>query len=233
MICPNCGNPNLVSNKDNHDYTCPKCKARVPNVTSDEKYVNSKEKINDNNFDFQNVINSVVLLKADKSVGTGFVVSKEGLVLTNSHVLNELDYCYGLIGDDLTVFELELVYEGSKEGFDLCLLKIVETEQTFIPLKIGSKEPNIGDNLFTIGNPKGLGLSLTKGSLSRIHKNGNIQLDMTINPGNSGGPVLNEEGSVVGIVTYTLEEVQGLGFALPISKIKEFLKLIEDGGFNV
>jgi len=233
MICPNCGNQNLVQDEVTLDFICSRCKTRVPEKAIEKIDFELEESNVETNFNYLKTIKSVILLNAEDSVGTGFIISKEGLVLTNSHVLNKLDYCYGIIGDSPDVYELELVYNGSNEDIDLCLLRIIDTEETFVPLEINSNESKIGDNLFTIGNPKGLGLSLTKGTLSRIHKSGNLQLDMTINPGNSGGPVLNEKGNICGVVTHILEEVQGLGFALSILKINEFLKIIKDGGFDV
>ena len=230
MKCEICGYPKLKPISDSI-HQCPKCFNEVLieqkvdnslNIKLKEEYEKLIKELS-KKFDYKKALKSVVLLKAENSTGTGFIISSEGLVLTNSHVLNGEDFCHGLVGNSTKAIELEVISDWGSKNVDLCLLKIVDEDQ-FNNLELESDEtPEIGDIVYTIGNPKGLGLSLTKGTISRISKNGDIQLDLTVNPGNSGGPLLNEKGKVIGVVSYLLDSVNGLGFAINNEVINEFL----------
>jgi S1-C subfamily serine protease len=81
----------------------------------------------------------------------------------------------------------------------------------------------LGDEVVTIGNPHGIGLSMSKGVISRLDDENNLQLNMQLNPGNSGGPVLNQQRELLGIVSYLIKEISGMSFAIGIEKIKEFM----------
>jgi S1-C subfamily serine protease len=231
MKCNVCGYPNLK----HLDYThlqCPKCFNKVLIDKPVSKVESSTEKAEyekllrelKKKFDYKKALKSVILLKTEDSTGTGFIISQEGHVITNSHVINGASFCHGTIGDSPMVYELEVISDGGDQELDLCLLKIVE-DQEFNYFEIEEAENiNIGDQIYTIGNPKGLGLSLTKGTISRIKSNGDLQLDLTVNPGNSGGPLLNEDGRVIGVVSYLLESVNGFGFAISTDNLKEFIE---------
>ena len=230
MKCEICGYPKLKPISESI-HQCPKCFNEVSVEANVDKNLNNKIKDDyeklikelSKKFDYKKALKSVVLLKAENSTGTGFIISNEGLVLTNSHVVNGETYCHGVIGSSPKVVELEVISDWGSHNIDLCLLKITEGNR-FENLELESDEtPEIGDIVYTIGNPKGLGLSLTKGTISRISKNGDIQLDLTVNPGNSGGPLLNEKGKVIGVISYLLDSVNGLGFAINNEVINKFL----------
>jgi len=227
MKCEICGYPKIKEISESIQQ-CPKCfnEVVIGELNNNNKIKNNNQKLIKElikKFDYKIALKSVVLIKADKSSGTGFIISSQGLVLTNSHVLSGETFCHGIVGSSPKVIELEVISDWGTQNVDLCLLKIVEGGK-FDYIEIEQDEtPEIGDVVYTIGNPKGLGLSLTKGTISRISKNGDIQLDLTVNPGNSGGPLLNEKGKVIGVVSYLLDNVNGLGFAINSEVINEFL----------
>jgi hypothetical protein len=231
MRCKVCGYPNLKQIDDTL-FQCPKCFNKVLIEKPVEKVESNAEKFQHEKllkelmkkFDYKKALKSVILLKSEDSIGTGFIITAVGHVITNSHVINGASFCHGTIGDSPKVYELEVLSDGGTQGTDLCLLKIVE-QQDFNYFEIEEVENiNIGDQVYTIGNPKGLGLSLTKGTISRIKSNRDLQLDLTVNPGNSGGPLLNEDGRVIGVVSYLLENVNGFGFAISADNLKEFIE---------
>jgi serine protease Do len=84
--------------------------------------------------------------------------------------------------------------------------------------------PSLGDEVITIGNPRGIGLSISKGVISRIGDDGDLQLNLQLNPGNSGGPVVNQQGELIGVISFLVEEIQAMSFAIGLPQIKAFIE---------
>ena len=174
------------------------------------------------------------------SSGSGFVVTEDGYIVTNHHVVD------GATSVTVTLYNGETypaAIIGGDSDYDLAVLK-VEAEGLF-PVTLGnSADVNVGDTVLAIGNPLGeLTFSQSQGSVSSanraINVNGTpfnmIQVDASINPGNSGGPLMNLYGEVIGIVSakyssYADTVVEGLGFAIPISDVQTVIMDIMENG---
>lgn len=180
---------------------------------------------NNRNFDFDHLLNSIVRLVTDDKEGVGFIISKEGHILTNAHILDGNLFCYGYLNQRQKPIKFNLIDIEDPEGMDVCILK-PEEKLDFMPLEFSSEKLTVGQTVFTVGNPRNLGMSLSKGFVSQI-KHDQIQLDMTLNLGNSGGPVLDEKGFIVGMISYLLKDVQGLGFAVSLDAILKYIKRLE------
>jgi S1-C subfamily serine protease len=171
-------------------------------------------------------------LVPEEGQGTGFILDKEGHVLTNYHVVANAQKVEVTLHNRKTV-PAEIV--GADRHFDLAVLKISGTD--FSPVTLGdSRSLQVGMKVFAIGNPFGLSGTMTRGIVSSIRSvrgpSGDsideaIQTDAAINPGNSGGPLLNSRGEVVGInsmiFTGGAEQSAGIGFAIPINTAKAVL----------
>lgn len=163
------------------------------------------------------------------SSGTGCVISREGIILTSSHVVNDSKDI------DVTTHSGK-VYKASVlsilgKNNDLVLLKI-EPKENLSVIRLGDSESlKVGQKVLAIGNPFGFADTLTQGIVSRIDYSKNkIQTDAAINPGNSGGPLLNSSGEVIGISQsiYNPDNNKsniGIGFAIPVNSVKEFIEL--------
>ena len=135
------------------------------------------------------------------SLGSGFIIDKEGTVITNNHVINNADDIVVRVNDK--EYKAKLV--GTDPYTDIAVLKI-DSKDTFTPVKFGdSDKSRVGDWVVAIGNPFGLGGTVTSGIISARNRDINmtryddfIQTDASINPGNSGGPLFNLDGDVVG-----------------------------------
>jgi serine protease Do len=171
------------------------------------------------------------------SLGSGVVVSPDGYVLTNNHVVERgARFRVGLVdGRELTA---KLI--GTDPSSDLAVLKL-ETRERLTAAPIGrSEDLLIGETVIAIGNPFGLASTVTTGVVSAVHRNFRagdrtlfdfIQTDASINPGNSGGPLLDVEGRLIGINTAILgDRSAGIGFAIPIDRARRIAQdLIEHG----
>ena len=170
----------------------------------------------------------------EKSLGSGFIISKDGYILTNNHVVegadkikirlgNEKDYVAKIIGKD--------------EKTDLALVK-VETKENLPFVTLGDSDSlEVGEWVMAIGNPFGLEHTVTVGVVSakgRVIGAGPydnfIQTDASINPGNSGGPLVNTKGEVIGIDTAIVAQANGIGFAIPSNMAKEILPQLKEKG---
>ncbi|NIX14447.1 MAG: Do family serine endopeptidase [Candidatus Dadabacteria bacterium] len=169
-----------------------------------------------------------------RGLGSGFIISEDGYVVTNNHVIEKADDIEILL-EDGEQYEVKVV--GKDPKTDLALLKI-ESENALPYVSFGdSDESEIGDWVIAIGNPFGLGHTVTAGIISakgRILGIGNyddfIQTDAPINPGNSGGPLFNLRGEVVGVNTAIIARGQGLGFSIPVNLTKHVIDQIKDSG---
>ncbi|SJZ53317.1 trypsin-like peptidase domain-containing protein [Selenihalanaerobacter shriftii] len=173
--------------------------------------------------------------------GTGFIISKDGYILTNEHVVHDADEITVKLSDRKEPIKAELV--GSDFSLDLAVLK-VDVDEELPTVKLGdSDQIKPGDWAVAIGNPYGLNHTVTAGVISalgrplkisqgekpRVYKN-MIQTDADINPGNSGGPLLNIKGEVIGINTAVNAQAQGIGFAIPINEAKKVLSDLKKHG---
>lgn len=158
------------------------------------------------------------------SLGSGVIIDNKGHVLTNFHVVQRgAKIRVALV--DRREFEAKVV--GTDPDLDLAVLKL-QTEEEIPHVPMGdSAELLIGETVIAIGNPFGLSNTVTTGVISALHRNINagdrtfydfIQTDASINPGNSGGPLLNINGSLVGINTAIYGNAQGIGFAIPVNR---------------
>lgn len=171
--------------------------------------------------------------RALKSLGSGFIISKDGYILTNNHVVEDADAIKVTLSDK-KAYEARLI--GRDEKTDLAILKI-DVDHDLPAVKLGdSSALEVGDWVIAIGNPFGLARTVTAGIVSaqgRVIGSGPyddfIQTDASINPGNSGGPLFNIEGEVVGINTAIVASGQGIGFAIPIDMAKDLLPQLKTG----
>ena len=170
------------------------------------------------------------------ALGSGFIIDEKGIVITNNHVIqNAEDILVRVNGDE----EYKAKIIGKDPLSDIAVLKI-EADEKFIPVKFGdSDKSRIGDWVIAIGNPFGLGGTVTSGIISARNRSIGlaryedfIQTDASINQGNSGGPLFNMNGDVIGINTAILGQSGsiGIGFAIPSnSAVKVINQLIEFG----
>jgi serine protease Do len=156
------------------------------------------------------------------SLGSGFIINKNGTIITNNHVISNAEDIVVRVGDK----EYKAKVLGADPYSDLAVLKI-DTNEKFTPVKFGnSDQARVGDWVVAIGNPFGLGGTVTSGIISARNRDINltryddfIQTDASINQGNSGGPLFNLDGDVIGINTAIIAPGQsgsiGIGFAIP------------------
>lgn len=172
-----------------------------------------------------------------KSLGSGFIVSADGYIVTNNHVVADADVITITLDEKSgksETFKAKLV--GSDEETDLALLK-VDSQKALPFLSFGNSDAlKVGEWLLAIGNPFGLDHTVTAGILSAKNRNIHagpfdnfLQTDASINPGNSGGPLLNMEGQVVGINTAIIASGQGIGFAIPSNMAAKIIEQIKTG----
>jgi len=169
---------------------------------------------------------------------SGFIISDDGLVLTNSHVVFG-HAALPVILDDGRTTQARLL--GADPILDLAVLRIPAPRDGHPKASLGNSDAvRIGEDVVAIGNPLGLEQTLTRGVVSGVNRFLSespmsltlplIQTDAPINPGNSGGPLLNRCGEVIGITTSMLAEAQNIGFAVPINIAKQVIpELVERG----
>jgi putative serine protease PepD len=192
--------------------------------------------------------NAVTFIVADtpegQATGSGFVVSKDGLIVTNDHVVEGASQVQVKIGTSDKAQDATVV--GADPSRDLALLKV---DASNLPtLSLGdSSSVSVGDPTYAIGNPFGLDHTLTTGIVSALQRNlqapdgakisGAIQTDAALNPGNSGGPLINADGQVIGvnsqIQTGSSNGAEGgnvgIGFAIPSNTVKTFIDEAKSG----
>ena len=163
-----------------------------------------------------------LLKKVDQDIGSGFIISNDGLVVTNKHVVLDSDAKYKVIAKDDKAYEVQKIYRDPIN--DLAILKI---NGQFAPIEMGdSSKLKVGQFVIAIGTALGeFRSTVTTGVISGLGRgidleDGSfIQTDAAINPGNSGGPLLNSAGQVIGVNT-AIAGGQNIGFAIPINIIK-------------
>ncbi len=168
-----------------------------------------------------------------KGLGTGFILSEDGYICTNHHVIAGVDSI--TVGINEKNYDAQII--GSDERTDIALLK-VNTREKLKPVYFGdSDEVKVGDWAIAIGNPFGLDKTFTVGVISAIGRRdvdfmggSHIQTDASINPGNSGGPLINIYGEVIGINRMIYSQsggYMGIGFAIPINTARSILSQLK------
>ena len=185
-------------------------------------------------------------------IGTGFVVSKDGHILTNAHVVSESGQTANQVtvtfkGSGEQTTEVAATIVGVDETTDVALLKVDPGQApTLTPVKLGdSSKVAVGESVVAIGNPLGLDFTLTTGVVSAVGReiqspNGAtitnaIQTDASINPGNSGGPLFDASGAVIGINEQIASQSggnDGIGFAVPINTAVKVMEQMKSGSFQ-
>ena len=163
-----------------------------------------------------------------KGRGSGFIVSRDGHILTNNHVVEGADKITATFPDGKT-YKAKVL--GKDPTFDLAVLKIDAKDLQFLELG-DSDKTEVGEWVVAIGNPFGLEHTVTVGVVSAknrsihagdVNFDGFLQTDAAINPGNSGGPLISLEGKVVGINTAIVPYAQGIGFAVPVNMARQVM----------
>ena len=182
------------------------------------------------------------------SIGSGFIISKEGLIVTNKHVVSDTNSKYQIVTSDEKKFTVQKIYRDPLN--DVAILQIDPSENSKVDLKpvemgdssnlqVGQFVVAIGtalgqfNNTITTGVISGLGRGITAGDAfaGYVEKLDNvIQTDAAINPGNSGGPLVDSAAQVIGINTAIAQGGQNIGFALPINTVKDSLKYFNEHG---
>ena len=181
--------------------------------------------------------------KQDSTIGTGFVVSDKGLIVTNKHVVSE-NGIYTVVTRDGQKYEVRKIYRDP--NFDLAIVQIDSNDLQ--PLELGdSSKLKVGQTMIAIGNAlgkftntvtvgvvSGLGRKVVAGDIfngSSENLDDLIQTDAAINPGNSGGPLLSSSGQVIGVSVAVTAGAQNIGFAIPINSVKKIVDEFATKGF--
>ncbi len=175
------------------------------------------------------------------SLGSGVIVSKDGYIITNNHVIDKAEEIIVTIPGSEKEYEAKLI--GTDPKSDVAVIKI--DAESLHPIAMGtSSDLHVGDVVFAIGNPFGVGQTVTQGIISAQHKNSIgineyenfIQTDASINPGNSGGALVDSRGVLIGINTAIITRSggnNGIGFAIEVDMVKNIAKkLIEEGSIE-
>jgi len=184
-----------------------------------------------------------------QALGTGFVVSTDGYILTNAHVVSESGQAVSTVtvifkGEGSQGTQVEGTVLGADESTDVALIKVDPSQTPELqPISLGdSSKVTVGEQVVAIGNPLGLDFSLSSGVVSATNRelqspngatiSGGIQTDAAINSGNSGGPLINAKGQVIGINEQIASQGggnEGIGFAVPINTAVQVMEQIKAG----
>ena len=173
--------------------------------------------------------------KPRQSLGTGFLIRKDGLIITNNHVIDKADIINISLSNSHKTHTAKVI--GQDKRTDTALIKIT-TSKDLPFVKLGDSDNlQVGEWVAAFGNPFGHSNSMSKGIISAIGREIDslnrfpfLQTDASINPGNSGGPLVNTQGEVIGMNTAIDARAQGIGFAIPINNIKAILTSLEKEG---
>ena len=175
--------------------------------------------------------------RRSKSLGSGFIISKDGYIVTNDHVVRDAESVQVKLSND-KIYDARVV--GGDQKTDIAVIKINVADLPVVVLG-DSEKLEVGQWAIAIGNPFGLERSMTVGVISATGRSNMgietyenfIQTDASINPGNSGGPLLNIHGEVIGINTAIVAAGQGIGFAIPITMAKPIVtQLLQKGSVS-
>jgi serine protease Do len=174
---------------------------------------------------------AVVSIRTQGAVGAGAIVDSQGLIMTNSHVVQGSRLVQVSTATGNTYSGRVLAVDRRN---DLALVQI-QAQEKLPTIQLAQMSAKVGQRVYAIGNPFGLDRTLTVGTLSRIASNGDIQTDAALNPGNSGGPLLNSAGELLGINKAILSPSggsSGIGFATAIAPVQRLLAGVLDGSGN-
>jgi serine protease Do len=179
------------------------------------------------------------VLLPGEGVGSGFFIHSSGYILTNNHVVSGARDIRVVTSDDE---DHEVIVVARDPTYDLALLKVKGVDKGFKALPLGNSDKvGVGDFAIAVGNPLGLGHTVTFGVISQTGQNLSgiddeevrniefLQTDAAINPGSSGGPLITLSGACVGVNTAGIVEAQNIGFAVPTSLVREFLNEVLAG----
>ncbi|MBG0791572.1 MAG: Do family serine endopeptidase [Desulfovibrionaceae bacterium] len=172
--------------------------------------------------------------RIQRGQGSGFIISSDGLIVTNNHVIDGADKVTVKFQDDKKEYAAKVV--GADRETDLAVIRI-KADHPLPTLKFGnSDELQVGEWVIAIGNPYGLDNTVTAGIISAKHRiigagpfDNFLQTDASINPGNSGGPLLNMDGEVIGINTAINAAAENIGFAIPSSQAAKIIDQLKEG----
>ena len=201
---------------------------------------------------YERVNPAVVTVRVNEGHGSGFIISADGYIVTNAHVLKGASSIVTvMMADGKTELTADVV-GFAKEGVDLALLKI-NGQRKLPTVKFGdARSIKVGDTVYAIGTPRveELHNTLTRGIISGIRDNGDtLQIDASINSGNSGGPLLNERGEVIGVNSRIFTSVvlcaddptkicgqgfgsAGLNLSISVGVVQQFLANVRQGNFS-
>lgn len=182
---------------------------------------------------YQKASQAVVYINTGKASGSGFIVSQDGLIITNAHVLQNAPATVTVILEDGKRLPADVI-GFAKNGLDLAAIKI--RHQRNLPTLSLAKSAQVGQSVYAIGSPFGYDNqnNFTAGVLSNLdEQDGIIKHDARINPGNSGGPLLNSQAQVIGVNTAIRLDRNGsnsgISIAILVNKIQPFLTAIRQG----
>lgn len=185
---------------------------------------------------YQKASPAVVYINTGKTFGSGFIVSQDGLIITNAHVLEDAPATVTVILEDGKRLPANVI-GFAKNGLDLAAIKI--RNQKNLPTLSLAKSAQVGQSVYAIGSPFGYDNqnNFTAGVLSNLdEQDGIIKHDARINPGNSGGPLLNSQAQVIGVNTAIRLDRNGsnsgISIAILVNKIQPFLTAIRQGNIS-
>ena len=172
----------------------------------------------------EDVIPAVVGVSTSQSLGSGAIITDDGFIITNYHVIDK-------DADNIQVFTSgervhDVVLIGFNQPLDVAILKIDVNNFDYLEF-VDTTDIKVGDKVIAVGNPYGLSFSVTEGIISAVNREGAngyevyAQTDVPINPGNSGGPLINLDSKIVGINNFKVGNAEGLGFALQADTAKK------------
>jgi serine protease Do len=177
----------------------------------------------------EDTIDSVVSIHTDVSQGSGFIITNDGYVVTNYHVIADSS-SISVVPYQSSSKSVKLI--GYVPDMDIALLKI---DGDYNPIDFAdSNNVDIGEKVIAMGNPFGLSFSVTEGIVSALDREGSnglpiyIQTDVPLNPGNSGGPLISKQGKVIGINNFKIGGAESLGFALESNQAKYTINKIAE-----
>jgi serine protease Do len=179
----------------------------------------------------------VVAVSTSKSFGTGFIISEDGYMLTNNHVIVDSQKIEILMNDGKTRFSADFI--GSDDVLDVAVLKIKTNGKLKFPfIKIKpSPRIKVGTSVIVIGNPYNIGISVTTGIISGLNRNLQItsfddfiQTDASINKGNSGGPIFDTNGNIIGLISANYSNTN-ISFAIPIDNLISIIEELKTYGY--
>ncbi|MGA2130590.1 MAG: trypsin-like peptidase domain-containing protein [Candidatus Pacearchaeota archaeon] len=192
--------------------------------------------------DFSSIIEqevpSVVTIKTDAAQGTGFIITSNGYIVTNAHVLADQNgnLATGIKAITSNQQVISANFVGYDPDLDIALLKI---PGNYSKLTLGnSNNVQVGEEVIAIGNPLGLQFSVSQGIISAVNRQGQngfnyyFQTDTALNPGNSGGPLIDKNGNVIGINNFKASGSENIGFALESNYIKQAVDNISMTSLN-